>query len=120
MIARLLGLQKVIAMGRAAEHSSDYWLHHVDGETERISRFIVVAGLAACVADQVVLALMEDLRVALQVAHFSEILHDETHGLEMLDCSVWRRVAGLVSEEEDLGSLEEFDCACCTCLRRLL
>ena len=65
--ARLLGLDKIVAIGRSAVHASDYWLHHYAGLDESLSSVIVCCALGCRISDGLLAALIDDARVALRV-----------------------------------------------------
>ena len=90
--ARLLGLDRIVALGRSAPCASDYWLHHYGALDDRRCRFFVVCGLGACVGDSLLVAVMEDARVPRRseaLAGIAREQNDFLHGCPRLAGGVW-------------------------------
>ena len=103
--ARLLGLDRIVAMGRAAPNASDYWLHHYGNIDARMCRFITVCGLGACVADALQVQLMDEPRLARYQALFHDALSEQLDYLSSLPSSLWWRLAAVVDAGEAWSEL---------------
>ena len=98
--ARLLGLDRIVAIGRAAPLASDYWLHHYANLDDRMSRFFIVCGLGACVADTLLVAVMEDARVPRRCEELTGIMVEQIDFLAGLPSAFWQRLALSVHADE--------------------
>lgn len=103
--ARLLGLDRIVAMGRASPCASDYWLHHYAALDERMCRFFVVCGLGACVADSLMVAVMVDARIPRQCQSLGVILQEQIEQLGRVPSDIWRRLATSVGADESWSAL---------------
>jgi hypothetical protein len=103
--ARLLGLDRIVALGRSAPNASDYWLHHYGALDDRMCRFFVVCGLGACVADSLLVAVMEDARVPRRSEALACMAQEQIDFLHGLPSSCWRRLALSVGADEAWSEL---------------
>ena len=99
-LSRMLGLDRVVQMGRAAPASSDYWLHHYEGLDDRMALFCAACGMGSQVCDALMCELMEDPRAALNLEALTTTMIDHMEHLVGLPDFVWQRLARAVSAEQ--------------------
>ena len=91
--ARLLGLDRVVTMGRAGPHASSYWLHHYDCMGPEMSDYIIAVGMGAQPATALQRSVMKDCRIPMRVKELEDLIASGQHALQMLPPSLWKRLA---------------------------
>ena len=93
-----VGLEALVAMVRADEHSSDYHLSGVSRLSSRIKTFCVAGTVASRVSDAVLAEVLEDDRVALRVGELECAMRDEQEWVASMGEHIWIRLASLCGE----------------------
>ena len=95
-LAKLVGLDGIMAIARAQQHTSEYWIHHFDKLNERKLVFIAVVGLGTCMANRLTSMLMKDGRVPMQAHALQAAMREEQAALGELGDWFWSTLGNSV------------------------
>ena len=105
LIARLVGLDRIVAMGRSQPGASDYWLHHYSGIERGLQSFVAACAMGCGIADKLLRQLLEDCRVPWQAASLRAIIDEEMAHLHQLPPWVWKRLTATIDGGADWQAL---------------
>ena len=99
VLSRLLGLDRIVAMGRSAPGASDYWLHHFAALHDHLHRVLAGIAVGSWLPDKLCSAIMKDPRVARQAVTLSAVMAEQQQILHGIPSHVWVRLTSTVEAE---------------------